>query len=101
MYAKAQSTGEGEGGTRKSEAQGKLELHQTVCHGQFAHFFSFLFFVRCYLFPCFPLPLSPGKTTFLSTLLGAVDDSWLRGGSLRVNGVEEPLRRFRPIIGYV
>jgi ABC-type multidrug transport system ATPase subunit len=34
-------------------------------------------------------------------MLGKVDNSWKRGGSLRINGEEEQLGRFRKVIGYV
>ena len=46
-------------------------------------------------------PSGAGKTTFLTALLGRVDPSWTCGGSLLVNGVDVPLRRFSKIIGYV
>jgi ABC-type multidrug transport system ATPase subunit len=42
-------------------------------------------------------PSGAGKTTFLSTLMGKVDSSWKRGGTLHINGQEAKMSDFKKV----
>eukprot|EP00759_Apiculatamorpha_spiralis_P045954 PhF_6_TR42666/c0_g1_i4/m.64303 len=46
-------------------------------------------------------PSGAGKTTFFNVLLGKVDDSWVRGGSLTINGEDIAPSTLRQLIGFV
>lgn len=47
-------------------------------------------------------PSGAGKTTFISTLMGKINQSWKSEGVLKINGkVQKNLTKFKNIIGYV
>jgi ABC-type multidrug transport system ATPase subunit len=46
-------------------------------------------------------PSGAGKTSFMNCLMGKVDSSWQRGGTVRINGEEKELSSLRKVIGHV
>jgi len=46
-------------------------------------------------------PSGAGKTTFLNTLMGKVDQKWSKQGTLTINGVEMQMSKLKQLVGFV